>query len=874
MKKYLQFIFQHKRLTFLIVFLFLFFVVPNISSAATNSCGTGLSLDVPCHINFLVKVVLSIIGFLVVFAQVVADQVLGWIINLIVSGVSYTSLDPLRNAAVALGWPIARDFANIIIVLGFVAIAVATILRFKDYEAKALLVKLIIAALLVNFSLVICGLVIDASHIAMRNFLNTNQTFIQGVTEQFEIIDGAVGDNTVTVTSFGLTIISTLVVGLMRVVVYALFIMLFLFRVIALWILVILSPIAFVCYVFPITKKVWDMWWSNFIQWVIVGIPGAFFLYLSKQIGDAQLLAPPRLPNGIPDGLEAIGQGFTNLFMFLVPGLFLVVGFIFSLQISAMGGSVATGVASKVGGYAKAGGKWAGKWAADNSGATRLKDRAVYGMNTLGERVGVLNRGTADAHWKKTTRASQVDEAGRKERTGEMTFEQKQAHLAAGAITTEGHLDNAAILKSLSKEEWAQLSHGQQMEYLQKYESYGVKPHEAVANMSTLNQNQIVAGNMFSPKAREEAMKALAAKGQLDSSLPGALTQAQIMDAVEEMQTNGVDTKDVVTKLTAGDKRHIIRNGLLNEKSRGEALSSLAEKGQLDSSLPGGLTQAEIMTALEETRLAGGDVKSVVNKLNAADQAHIIQSGSLDRKSRGEALNGLAAKGQLNMLSQAQIVAAMDEVRGGGGDLKDVIGALNGLDMADMLMNRDFDAPTRAKILKALADKKQLDLMSQGEQIALTIEAQAHGVKPQDITSKMSSENQAHVVNNGLLTPDARGKAVESLMKKRELNLIAPANRAAAYQEAVNSGTDIEDIEAGDYRAAPLNGSRMRKIVAANPLMTTAQHEQAARDQTLDENIGSYDGDQLRDIGHTDLAFAGLTSPSYSRVKKLTPEKI
>ena len=105
------------------------------------------------------------------------DLIVKYLLNWIISTVLYT---PITSASVvATGWPIVRNFANAIIVLALIAIAMATILRIKDYEAKSLLPKLIIAALLINFSLVICGIIIDAASITIR-FFNPPRTTGQG----------------------------------------------------------------------------------------------------------------------------------------------------------------------------------------------------------------------------------------------------------------------------------------------------------------------------------------------------------------------------------------------------------------------------------------------------------------------------------------------------------------------------------------------------------------------------------------------------------------------------------------------------------------------------------------------------------------------
>ena len=56
-----------------------------------------------------------------------------------------------------------------------------------------------------------------------------------------------------------------------------------------LWILVILSPIAFVSYILPITRRgqsllSWRKWWEQLVAWSIIGIIAGFFLYLGFMI--------------------------------------------------------------------------------------------------------------------------------------------------------------------------------------------------------------------------------------------------------------------------------------------------------------------------------------------------------------------------------------------------------------------------------------------------------------------------------------------------------------------------------------------------------------------------------------------------------------
>jgi|GEM_PF-6631107 len=70
---------------------------------------------------------------------------------------------------IQIAWRIMRDLANLAIIGGLIATAIGTILHLATINAQKLLVRLIIAALLVNFSFFFAGAVIDSS-----NFLATS----------------------------------------------------------------------------------------------------------------------------------------------------------------------------------------------------------------------------------------------------------------------------------------------------------------------------------------------------------------------------------------------------------------------------------------------------------------------------------------------------------------------------------------------------------------------------------------------------------------------------------------------------------------------------------------------------------------------------
>ncbi len=230
----------------------------------------------------------------------VALAVFNWITGVVLS----VYVIPYRgNLVLDAGWEFTRDFANMFFILALVFIGLSTILRIKEYEAQKALPKLIRIALLINFTPVIVGFIVDMANIVTAFFLSqaTNFSavdkmgvdFVEGVVKDALAFEG--GDDVfVLLGDFAMNIVQgiiTILYYFYATYVFCLAISLFFFRIISLWILMILSPIAFMSYIFPEGAQIvfpsilgWKEWWKELLQWSIVGIPFGFFLYLSSMV--------------------------------------------------------------------------------------------------------------------------------------------------------------------------------------------------------------------------------------------------------------------------------------------------------------------------------------------------------------------------------------------------------------------------------------------------------------------------------------------------------------------------------------------------------------------------------------------------------------
>ncbi len=213
------------------------------------------------------------------------------------------------------GWSFTAGIANMMLLIAFIIIAIAIILGTESFGLKKALPRLIIVAFLINFTLLFVGMGIDISnflfnsvavHFAQEGenmFLKALDPLLNLSTQLFwgfvaisggmyalsASVIGAAAVHFFWVTGAGLLvllpyILQMLVTGLISLAlagVFFLFFFILIARIFIIQILAILSPIAFLCLIFPnVTKKYWDMWLHHLVQWLFAGVALIFFMYL------------------------------------------------------------------------------------------------------------------------------------------------------------------------------------------------------------------------------------------------------------------------------------------------------------------------------------------------------------------------------------------------------------------------------------------------------------------------------------------------------------------------------------------------------------------------------------------------------------------
>lgn len=196
----------------------------------------------------------------------------------------------VTSAPVANGWVIVRDIANMFFIVALLLIAFGTMLGLSgnDYNYKTALPRFVMMAILVNFSRTICGLIIDFSQVVMLTFVNGFKEAAGGnFVDAFQITQLMQMDQPGEQPDFQWSVTLSMILALAFVcvasVVIIIMIAVLVVRIVYLWLLIVLSPLAFLSSAIPVgkAKGFYSDWWDKFNNQVLVGPFLAFFLWLA-----------------------------------------------------------------------------------------------------------------------------------------------------------------------------------------------------------------------------------------------------------------------------------------------------------------------------------------------------------------------------------------------------------------------------------------------------------------------------------------------------------------------------------------------------------------------------------------------------------------
>jgi hypothetical protein len=225
---------------------------------------------------------------------------------------------------VAEGWGVVRDLCNMFFIFVLLYIAFGTILNLHSVKTKEMIINIVIIGLLINFSLFATQVIIDASNILTRVFYNSETIKIgpkvNGVIQeergslgeiklsealvskinpqklllQAERVDNIKTKQTITsnekeangisATTFILVALLASIVNIVGLITFLSASLIFISRVVGLWMAMIFAPLAFFSYTVPALQDMemvgWKKWWPETLKLAFLAPAFVFFLYL------------------------------------------------------------------------------------------------------------------------------------------------------------------------------------------------------------------------------------------------------------------------------------------------------------------------------------------------------------------------------------------------------------------------------------------------------------------------------------------------------------------------------------------------------------------------------------------------------------------
>lgn len=514
------------------------------NTTKTNNSGivSAMSNSIPV-VGLVIKAVLYFISLLIGGLLYIAGVIVSWILEF---NLSILDFNP---PFVAVGWTIFRDIANLGFVLGIIIIAVMTILRYREYTAKEILWKLIVAALIVNFSLVIAGAFIQISN-TISNYLlyaitgqtagNVGSSAIAKMGDSFGYID-LVNDTA----DWGVSDFASLVgIGtgasaslLLAMVITIVFGIIFLFSLIAyggmlflryFWLvfLLMVSPIVWLLWVFPTTKTYFSQWWKNFLHWVYYAPLMLVFTYIALYIMSNYAQYKSTVEAKLGNIADATGKlQFGSMMTGLIAAAMLIGGLKMASKMGYGGTKMVLNgwdkAVNKTKSWAKTRTKWMG---------ARIGDKAIGKKSTIGRNVQKGLVGVAGYQPK-----SKIMQGIYK-----WTGAQKAAKFAAGQ-TAQG-LAVAQVKLEKESQKLSQI-YGEKLNQL--------SPDQLIQLLPTLNKNEKTA-----------ALNILASKdklGSLDVISDKSLYRNIILEAMDNMGKIGMGREKGILEKKIGASEDMLR---------------------------------------------------------------------------------------------------------------------------------------------------------------------------------------------------------------------------------------------------------------------------------------------------------------------------
>jgi len=596
------------------------------------------------------------VGAIIAWVVAMLVMMCGWIIMLLVDVlIGFMQYNDFGNAAVVkAGWVLIRDVANMFFIVIILISAFATIVPYgwaSEFHYTKVLPKLLLMAVLINFSRTLVLLMVDFSQVVMLTFVNAfkdaaagNFVNALGLTQFLNIANTTAPGNAVQGISMINVIVSyilALILCIITIGVIAIMVVFSIYRIVAIWMALIASPAAF--FVAGMPSKVKDKlgafggkYWNSLSELLTGGPVMAFFLWLT--LSTVQLAnSTGGLNQGLTTGSQGAGSnGFLGgigqtqgLATFIVGIAMMMMGLQAAMQAAS---AVAAGdLAGAIGGFTK------------NlvRGVAKSPYRLGRGAASLGKRAAVGTYNAADRRFNITGGLSHA------------------ALKTVGRVPIVSGMVRPSLVQGMGRVEG--MRKAERTEMMKGTENLSASEMQTLANVT----GGTLSGSLFKTDAEKDAAAGIAA-------------QALTPDARRKRQA----------ELTEQYKRGSLRQPKLTDDEAKAKAAFTAEKEARDA----GLVAEKMYNAQRKVNVAGKkqieDAREASPELNGdwddmVKAARGMDTEALKKVSKNGAGSGMfltavaAAKGGVKFnKSNPDIIDSFDESK-----LGDLEGQLHGTEM-------------------------------------------------------------------------------------------------------------------------------------------------------------------------------------------------
>lgn len=360
--------------------------------ATVTQVEIGVSNAIKGYLAYYGSVLITLLSWMLAAVGALLD----FVINFSIYGMStYVT----ESKVIQPAWKTIRDLANMLFIFALLYIAINTILQREGFYTKKLIAKLIIAALLINFSMLFTKVIIDVSNIVTVKFYSaimvegsisyeakddTATTIMKTITpssglaaaymQKLGMVNVFTKATELDLSSFSADLVMGIIFIVIAIFVFFVIALLFVMRFIILILLLIFSPIMFISSILPSTKGYADKWWTALYAQCIFAPAFMVMNWLTLQLAGTV--------SHSSDALEIIVN-------YVIAMSFLIASVIVAKSSSSMAGSLITNMTGAIGSYT------AGKAA---RGIGKLYDRGAAGaanskVGAFVNRIPLLNVG-------------------------------------------------------------------------------------------------------------------------------------------------------------------------------------------------------------------------------------------------------------------------------------------------------------------------------------------------------------------------------------------------------------------------------------------------------------------------------------------------